>query len=102
MKFEIITIALDAMPWVTLMWPELKKLPFDWRWSIVEGVAGNTADTSWCAPMVPRLSNDGTTGYLKSIAAVDPRVRLFQKEQWLNKTVMVNEPLRTMHENALL
>lgn len=102
MTLEIITIVLDGQPWITRHWPELEKLPFRWRWNIVEGVAENVKDTSWCSPMKPRLSQDGTTEYLTSLAACDPRVILHRKELWHGKTSMMNAPLQFMYEPCLL
>lgn len=102
MKIVFLTICLDAMPWLTRHWPEFEKLPFDWQWVISEGVAAPTACTKWCSPMLPRLSSDGTTQYLDSLAAYDSRVILHRKELWQGKLAMVNEPLRYMHEPCLL
>jgi len=102
MLLEIITLALDAQPWITLHWPELVKLPFRFRWNIVEGVAANVKDTSWCSQLAPRLSKDGTTQYLDAIAACDPRIVIHRKEFWQGKTSMMNEPIRFMHEPCLL
>lgn len=102
MRLVFLTICLDAMPWITRHWPEFEKLPFDWQWQISEGVAANVACTKWCAPTLPRLSNDGTTQYLNALAAYDPRVVVHRKEQWQGKLAMVNEPLRYMHEPCLL
>jgi hypothetical protein len=102
MKLVVLTIVLDGMPWITRFWPELEKLSFDWQWHVVEGVAAPDACTSWCREQVPRLSEDGTTGYLDSIASFDPRVILHQKELWHGKVAMVNEPLSRMTESCLL
>lgn len=102
MKLCLLTIVLDGMPWITRHWPEFEKLDFDWQWHVIEGVARNTACTSWCAPATPRLSNDGTTGYLDSLADYDHRVILHRKELWQGKREMVNAPLRVMHEPCLL
>lgn len=102
MTVEFVTIVLDGMPWITRHWPEMEKLPFDFRWHCVEGVSANTKCTSWCESMTPRLSNDGTTQYLDSIAEYDHRVILYRKEQWQGKVAMMNEPLRYIHAPCLL
>jgi len=102
MKLVFLTIVLDGMPWVTRHWPEFERLDFDWQWHVVEGAAANTACTSWCAPIAPRLSNDGTTQYLDALASYDHRVILHRKELWQGKLDMVNAPLRIMHEPCLL
>lgn len=99
---ELLTIVLDGMPFIAHHYREFEELPFPFRWHIVEGVAANAACTKWCAPMLPRLSNDGTTQYLDSLAAYDSRVILHRKELWQGKLAMVNEPLRYMHEPCLL
>src|SRR6185503_8916213 len=90
MKLVFLTIVLDGMPWVTRHWPEFERLDFDWQWHVVEGAAANTACTSWCAPIAPRLSNDGTTQYLDALASYDHRVILHRKELWQGKLDMVN------------
>lgn len=102
MRLVFLTIVLDGMPWIAHHHREFEKLPFDWQWVISEGVAANTSCTKWCAPMLPRLSNDGTTQYLDSLAAYDHRVIIHRKELWQGKLAMVNEPLRYMHEPCLL
>lgn len=102
MMLEIITIVLDGMPFIAHHHREFEKLPFPFRWHILEGVAANTLCTKWCAPMLPRLSNDGTTQYLDALAAYDYRVIIHRKELWQGKLAMVNEPLRYMHEPCLL
>lgn len=102
MKIVFLTIALDAMPFITLHYPEFRKLNFDWEWRIAEGVAAPVADTSWVRQMSPRLSSDGTTEYLDSIAAFDPRVILFRKSLWPGKVAMLNAALKTVNEPCLL
>lgn len=102
MTLEIITIVLDGQPWITRHWAELEKLPFRWRWHVVQGVALNVNCTSWCNQLPPRLGLDGTPQYLESLAASDPRVILYKKEQWQGKVAMMNEPIRFMFEPCLL
>ncbi len=99
---HFLTIVLDGLPWLAHIYPQLEKLDFDWSWRVVEGVAANVKDTSWCKPLTPRLSEDGTTQYLDALAGYDPRVILYRKELWNGKVAMVNEPLRTMYEPGLL
>jgi len=102
MNLEILTIVLDGMPFIAHHWRELEKLPFRFRWNIVQGVALNVNCTSWCNQIPPRLGLDGTPQYLASLAASDPRVILHTKEQWQGKLAMVNEPIRFMYEPCLL
>lgn len=103
MKLFIETLALDAMPWITFIYPELKKLTdIDWQWNVIEGVAAPENCTHWCAPMTPRLSEDGTTQYIEKLCELDKRVVHWKKELWRGKVAMLNEPLRNLHENAVL
>lgn len=103
MKLFIETLALDAMPWITFIYPELKKLTdIDWQWNVIEGVAAPVKCTKWCASMSPRLSEDGTTQYIEKLCELDKRVVHWKKEMWQGKVAMLNEPLRNLHENAIL
>lgn len=102
MKINFVTIVLDGMPFITQIWPELKKLNFEWQWHVVEGVSANENCTSWCAQLNPRLSEDGTKEYLDSIASVDTRISLYRKEMWHGKVSMFNEVLKKLMGNFLL
>lgn len=99
MIFNVFTIALDAMPWIKAHLPNLQATKLDWTWTIVEGVARPTKDTSWVKGITPRLSNDGTSEYLRSID--DKRVRVVQRERWENKTAMCNEALSMLQTGIL-
>lgn len=101
LPLHIFSIALDAMPWITLIYPELRKLNVEWSWSVVEGVAAPENCTSWCTRQNPRLSNDGTTEYLDSLA-FDQRVRVFRSEMWHGKVSMCNEPLKHLFGEGVL
>lgn len=101
MKLEIFTIVLDGQPWIEKHLTEFELSGVDYRWNIVEGVAANVRDTAWCRHIEPRLSNDGTTEYLKTIAE-HPRVRLFQSPLWNGKAEMVNIPLLTIDSECVL
>lgn len=97
------TLALDAMPFVTMIYPELAKLDFEWEWWVMEGIAAPSNCTSWCKAMNPRLSSDGTNGYLRELASFDRRVRHIEREIWPGgKVQMCNAPLRHLHEKRLL
>lgn len=102
MKVVFVTLALDAMPFVTFHYPEFRKLDFEWEWKIAEGVAAPVADTSWVAPVAPRLSRDGTTPYLDALADLDRRVQVIRKALWPGKTNMLNALLKTIHDPCLL
>lgn len=97
----ILTIVLDGQPYISQHLAEFEKLTIPWRWIIVEGQAQNKADTSWCKPMPPRLSVDGTSEYLLSIKD-HQNVRLVQSPSWPNKTVMVNTGLSFADEPGIL
>lgn len=101
MKIVFLTIVLDGMPWIATHLPVFNRLRCDWEWHIVEGVAKNVGCTSWCKPIKPRLSNDGTTEFLNAIRS-HPRVRIYQKESWNGKLEMVNTPLQDIKEECLL
>lgn len=101
LKIVFFTIALDAMPWISVHWPMFRTLPFQWEWHCVEGVAKNILDTKWCRAIPPRLSNDGTTAYLDSIT-FDKRVHIYRNKLWEGKVAMVNAPLKNIYEPCLL
>jgi len=101
-RIVFVTLALDAMPFITRHLSEFEKLELEWEWRIAEGVAAPKHCTKWCAPMTPRLSFDGTTGYLESIAAWDTRVKLMQRELWNGKTHMLNALCHTIREPSLV
>lgn len=100
MEINFFTIVLDGMPWITHHLPVFEKLNFPWQWWVMEGVSAPENCTSWCAPIAPRLSNDGTTGYLDSIN--DPRVIVIRNEYWHGKIAMCNAPLRYLYRSSLL
>lgn len=88
MKIVFLTIVLDGMPFITNHLPIFQRLDLDWEWRIAEGVAAPQRCTSWCKPMAPRLSNDGTTEYLDSIAG--GRVKWLALHSWPGKCSMLN------------
>lgn len=97
---NIFTIALDAIPFIRHHLGEFQKLTIPWRWAIVEGVAEPAGCTSWCKPMEPRLSIDGTTEYLESISSQN--VRVFQSKSWPGKLAMVNQALAAFDQEGVL
>lgn len=101
MRIDFITIVLDGMPFITHHLPIFNSLPksIEWNWNIVEGAADNVADTKWCKPISPRLSNDGTHEYLLSIIK-HPRVRIWFRDCWGGKISMVNIPLKSEIHNT--
>lgn len=100
MKIYFLTIALDASPFIQCHLPVFQRLALDWEWLICEGVALPLKDTNWCAAIPPRLSNDGTSEYLKSIAG--GRVTLFQNPSWPGKVTMFNRMLGEINQPAII
>jgi glycosyltransferase involved in cell wall biosynthesis len=101
MKLRIATIVLDGMPFITCHLPVFNKLPFDWQWDIAEGVSKPVADTSWVKPIPSRLSNDGTTRYLDSIAQ-HPRVRIHRQPEWPGKCAQINACCEGVNEGDVV
>lgn len=101
MRLSIVTIALDAIRFLPTQFAIFNRLTCDWHWYVAECVARNVKDTSWCKPMLPRLSCDGTTEFLKAIA-VHPRVTIFQQPIWDGKTAMINTLLAAIKEPGVL
>jgi ADP-heptose:LPS heptosyltransferase len=115
LKIHFFTIVLNGMPFITRQIDEMLKLPFEWHWHIVEGVASLSHDTAWSAanggrvdPSFHRngLSNDGTSEYLDTLARMHPnRVTIYRKpagQLWDGKIEMVRAPLARIDEEALL
>lgn len=94
------TIVLDGQPWISRHLEAFEKLPFDWRWIIVEGVADSANCTSWCSRIAPRLSRDGTSQYLHSIAGGN--VTVLKQPLWPGKVAMCNAALSLIKEPCLL
>lgn len=61
----------------------------------------NNASTSWCKPQQPRLSRDGTTAYLDSIAT-HPRVKIIRQKSWPSKDAMVQACIECIKEETIL
>jgi hypothetical protein len=96
------TLALDAMPFITWHLPSFNRLTIPWRWIIAHGVAANTGSTRWCKAITPRLSNDGTTEYLRAIQH-HPRVTILEAPFWLGgKDEMVQACTDTIKEPCTL
>lgn len=95
------TICLDGMPYITNHLPMMNRLPFDWKWVVIEGVAKPVNDTSWCKEIESRLSKDGTSEYIESIAD-HPHVYYVRETSWKGKTEMCNRALALMDKPGLL
>jgi len=94
MHLNIVTICLDAMPFIAQHLPVFNRLNIPWHWTVIEGAAMNTHCTAWCKPQQPRLSRDGTTEYLQTLRD-HPRVRTIGKQSWDGKVEMFNAALQT-------
>lgn len=102
MKIHFVTLALDAMPYISHHINQFNKLDCPWSWSIIEGVAKPFHDTSWVKSIPPRLSRDGTHEYLVELAAHHPRVTHYHAPQWPGKTAMLNHALSRITEPGLV
>jgi radical SAM superfamily enzyme YgiQ (UPF0313 family)/glycosyltransferase involved in cell wall biosynthesis/predicted O-methyltransferase YrrM len=109
------TIVLNGMPYVTHHIEVLQRLPFEWHWHIVEGVAEHRHDTAWSLPLggaitaalhTDGLSNDGTTQYLDELKARLPKnITVYRKPGglfWDGKLEMVRAPLAQITGECLL
>jgi len=100
-KLYIMTIALDARPFLNHQLYTFNRLDVDWRWYVVEGAAMNRGSTAWCKSQPPRLSRDGTTEFLNQIRN-HPRVIVIQRQGWESKDAMVNAALNRMDSPGVL
>jgi hypothetical protein len=101
MKLHILTLVLDGAPWIYHHLPIFNSLPMQWHWTIIEGAASPVKDTSWCKPIPPRLSMDGTHEYLKSLSN-HPRITHIYEKIWDGKTYMCNTALALMQGKGIL
>ncbi|MFC1881554.1 glycosyltransferase [Thermodesulfobacteriota bacterium] len=115
LPIHFFTIVLNGQPFIRHHIDIFKRLPLDWHWHIIEGVADLKHDTSWCSQNGGRvehslhqfgLSNDGTSEYLDRLANEHPdRITLYRKGEgafWDGKLEMVNAPLGRIKEPCIL
>lgn len=104
MRIYFVTIAYNAMPFITAHWPTFRQLPssIDWTWDISEGVSAPMGCTYWVNDLPPSLSTDGTKEYLDDIAALDSRVRLHRNPKWSGKNHQINAGLGSFKDPGLL
>lgn len=95
MKILFFSIVLDGLPFLPLIYAELRKLPkeIEWEWWCVEGTAAPTHCTRWVKEIEPRLSRDGTTEFITSMREFDERITHTFCTRWKGKIEMVNTPL---------
>lgn len=109
------TIVLNGMPFMRHHLSQFEKLPFDWHWHIVEGLAELKHDTAWSVGTGGRITSefhehgysiDGTTQYINELQQRYPeKVSIYRKPPgvyWDGKREMVNAPLTRVNEPCLL
>jgi len=112
-EVHFFTIVLNGMPFIRQHIEVFRRLPFDWHWHIVEGVAELVRDTAWSKKRGGRIpdtshrgyrSVDGTSGYLDDLARDFPdRVSLYRKDTaWFGKLEMIDAPLARLGRECLL
>ena len=115
LPIHFFTIVLNGMPFIRYHIDMMMKLPFDWHWHIVEGVADLKHDTAWSVGNGGAVtddlhifgrSRDGTTQYLDELAAKYPdKVSIYRKPvgaHWDGKIEMINAPLAKVRSECLL
>ena len=115
LPIHFFTIVLNGMPFIKYHINVFKKLPFPWKWHIIEGVAALKHDTAWSVDNGATidsslhnngLSNDGTTDYINDIANEFPEnIKVYRKNNgafWDGKLEMVNAPLNSINEQVIL
>ncbi len=115
LPIHFFTIVLNGEPFIRYHLDVFKKLPFEWHWHIVEGLAELKHDTGWSLrhggtlpmdAMAEGRSVDGTAEYLDQIAAENPeRVTVYRSpggRLWDGKLEMVAAPLANISQNCLL
>lgn len=104
MNLHFLTLVLDGEPWIRHHLPvfdQLSERGISWHWHIAHGAAMNKGSTKWCRPQAPRLSQDGTTEYLRSIKD-HTNVSIYEAARWESKDAMVNEPLDRITKECVL
>jgi len=109
------TIVLNGNPFIQYHIEVFSKLPFNWHWHIIEGVADLKNDTAWSVAGGGKissgmhkkgLSNDGTTEYLNKVKEQFPEnISIYRKESgqfWNGKLEMVNAPLSMIATQSIL
>ncbi len=109
------TIVLNGKPFIRYHIDVFKKLPFEWHWHIVEGVADLKHDTAWSKKLGGYIadeihhkgrSKDGTTEYLNELVRLYPEnVTIYRQSEgvfWDGKREMVQASLANIKEECLL
>ncbi|MCB0331304.1 MAG: glycosyltransferase [Bdellovibrionales bacterium] len=115
LPIHFFTIVLNGNPFIQYHIDVFRSLPFRWHWHIVEGVAELKHDTGWSVEnggKIPEalhrdgLSVDGTSEYLDKLAEMYPdNITIYRKPAgrfWDGKREMVNAPLPSIQEEAIL
>lgn len=102
-KIVAFTLLLDGMPWLPMQYAALSNVTCDLEWFIVHGAAMNNGSTAWCNWQPPRLSNDGSMDFLRSVLPQAPfKSTIAEKEAWESKDAMVNEVTINLKEPCIL
>ncbi len=102
MPLHIVTLVLDAYPFLPIHLANLNRYQEPWTWHIVHGTASNTGSTSWCKRISGGLSTDGTTELLRSWRG-HQRIRIYERPVWNGgKDEMFNYALMHIHEKCVL
>jgi glycosyltransferase involved in cell wall biosynthesis len=112
---HFLTIVLNGMPFIQHHIEQMKQLPFEWHWHIVEGMAALRHDTAWSVPGGGQpplemqrngLSIDGTSAYLDTLISQFPdRVNVYRRSDgalWDGKLEMVSTPLHFIRRECLI
>lgn len=115
LPIHFFTIVLNGEPFIRYHLEHFKKLPFDWHWHIVEGLADLKHDTAWSVRNGATLpddvvkdgrSVDGTAEYLDQIARENPQqVTIYRApngRNWDGKLEMIAAPVENLPEECLL
>lgn len=100
MRLHFTTIVLNGMPWITLHYQQMVRLPFDWEWHISDGVC-HPGHCTHCQILPPGQSTDGTLEYLRMLSRHDSRVKVWAKPVWKGKIEAYNASL-PVREQVLL
>lgn len=102
MTLNVVTICLDGILFLPRHLYVLNKLSVPWTWSICEGYAEPIGCTSWCKPMPPRVSRDGSHEFLRELAQNHPRVKHYHSPSWPGKLSMFQKMTENLTEPGLI
>lgn len=101
-QFNIFTIVLNGMPFITQHLARFSSLGMPFHWSICHGIADPVADTGWCKPL-DGVEDDGTLAYIQDLARDYPQqITVTHAAHWPGKTVMCNTALQAFSKPGVL